>query len=88
MGEWVRYLVQKGQQWSAVRPGLDLKLAHGQCSRQNVQTQLVGPLATWEGKLSPKKCQESQQPTSPLNSTQLELDLNFLLGLANYKTKQ
>ena len=54
VGEWVRYLVQKGQQWSAVRPGLDLKLAHGQCSRQNVQTQLVGPLATWEGKLSQK----------------------------------
>ena len=57
----------------------------GKKRQKNVQTQLVGPLATWEGKLSPKKCQESQQPTSPLNSIRIRLE--FFTGPGKLQNK-
>ena len=38
VGEWVRYLVQKGQQLSALlRLDLDLELAHGQANHSETQ---------------------------------------------------
>ena len=67
MGEWVRYLLAKGQQWSAaVGLDLDLELAHGQ-AEQNGQTQLYGSTEGWAQQIVSKKFKKCEQPTSQLN---------------------